>query len=292
MKDTKRQILPTGLWIVATPIGNLADLTQRALWALQDADGILCEDTRRTSTLLAALGIQNHLRRLDAHTSAEQISKEIEILESGKSLALVTDAGTPSVSDPGSALVLAAHRAGIRVTPLPGASAVLTLLSASGFNDTPFTFRGFFPRKGSEQKEELDLAYNSEMSRVFVWFESPQRISEVLNEVGQRFPEALVSVGKELSKLHEKIFIGNAQEVASQVSQEIEEQGALGEWCFSIYFSGNKAGENASTDWVKALQCLLEFNISASESAKKVSQHFGIGKREVYEAALRLSGKK
>lgn len=133
-----------GLWVVATPIGNLGDLSPRAREALELADAILCEDTRRTARLAAALGISTPLERLDAHAGPRAIEKAVKRLEAGESLALVTDAGTPAISDPGAALVAAARDAGVAITPFPGASAVMTLLSVAGFHETPFTFRGFF----------------------------------------------------------------------------------------------------------------------------------------------------
>src|SRR4051812_7937426 len=143
MKPSKRQELPAGLWVVATPIGNLGDLSPRAAQALGEADVILCEDTRRTGTLLAAAGIESEarLRRMDAHASEREVARAVGDLRDGKRLALVTDAGTPSISDPGARLVQAAHEAGIQVTPIPGASAPAALLSAAGFTETSFVFR-------------------------------------------------------------------------------------------------------------------------------------------------------
>jgi len=302
MNDTKRQVLPAGLWVVATPIGNLDDITPRACRALEDADLILCEDTRRTAALLSALGMKHftkRLERLDAHTGARKVESWVEHLKEGKSFALVTDAGTPAVSDPGSILVAQAWEAGIQITPLPGASAVLTLLSVAGFNETAFTFRGFFPRKTEDQRKELELAAASSQSQVFVWFESPLRIVEALTTLEGSFPEAQLIVGKELTKFHERFFHGSSVQVAQRVRAEIDSEGSVGEWCFAVHFSKPEPTEvnyelkaQEGSDWVKALRCLFDAGVSASEAAKQVSQHFGTPKRATYEAALQIFGKK
>ena len=149
MDTEKRRDLPQGLWVVATPIGNLGELSERARGALAQADAIYCEDTRRTGALLTAVGISGKsLRRLDAHSGARAVEDAVARLESGESFAYVSDAGTPAISDPGSALVAAARARGVRVTPVAGPSAVAALLSVSGFEGTAFVFRGFFPQIG------------------------------------------------------------------------------------------------------------------------------------------------
>ena len=262
MTESKRQKIPSGLWVVATPIGNLLDLTPRALQALEEADALLCEDTRRGQQLLSAFGIPSReLIRFDAHATDEQVHRLIARLQSGESLALVTDAGTPGMSDPGSALVAAAQRAGVTVTPVPGASAVPALLSVAGFADAAFVFRGFFPRKGGERKSELALARGSDVARTWVWFENPNRIAEALNAVAAELPDSRIVVGKELTKLHEKIFAGRTREVASEVLRELLQEGEKGEWVFAVHRASNpeqtQAADSAkSSDWVKALHCL------------------------------------
>ena len=299
MSHTKRQYLPSGLWIVATPIGNLADLSQRAHWALVDADAILCEDTRRTATLLSALGLGQKvqtLHRLDAHATSSQLTHWVSLLEAGKNLVYVSDAGTPAVSDPGAQLVALAHERSIRVTPIPGPSAVLALVSAAGFESGEFTFRGFFPRKKSEQTQELRLVSQGVISRVVIWFESPQRIVSALETLAQEYPHVRVVAGKELTKLHESVFVGDAQQVYSQVFSEINEQGALGEWCFAVEFEKSDSSQQelmGVLDSAKqAIQCLIECDVSPSLAAKKVSQIFGISKNELYSFALQQAGKK
>jgi 16S rRNA (cytidine1402-2'-O)-methyltransferase len=229
----------------------------------------------------------------------------------------VSDAGTPAVSDPGSVLVSAARAAGVTVTPLPGPSAPVALLSAAGFaGETAFLFRGFFPRKPREREAELRAARAcalSGMSRVFVWFESPERIADALAQVASHAAECEVVAAKELSKLHERFFAGPAAAASEQVSAEIAREGARGEWSFALRFPAHTVHESSESSaegaagakspasgadftWESALRCVLDVTknsgISASEVAKKISQHFGVAKRDVYERALVISGKK
>ncbi|MBC7693726.1 MAG: 16S rRNA (cytidine(1402)-2'-O)-methyltransferase [Methylotenera sp.] len=300
-KDLPAQKLQPGLWVVATPIGNLMDLSERGCFALKSADAILCEDTRRTSKLLAVLEITASLYRFDEHATAIQLEKAIERLQAGESLALVSDAGTPGISDPGAKLVAAAHLARVRVTPIPGASAVVALLSVAGFEDTAFTFRGFFPRKAAEKRKEFEqLRKALPVSKVFVWYESPERMRETLEFISESEPALRVIAAKELSKIHERLFVGDAISVRDQVKEELISEGNLGEWCLAVQFHGGTRAEIAersgreahSSDWVKTLQCLLNARVSASDAAREVSQSFGVAKKSVYECALKLSGKK
>lgn len=292
---------------MATPIGNVADLSPRARKALDEADAILCEDTRRTAQLLSVLGMEGkRLERLDAHAAPGRLAEIVARLAEGSSFALVSDAGTPAVSDPGSALVALARSEGVRVTPLPGPSAVLTLLSAAGFQETAFAFRGFFPRKPAERSAEMALAIagaRAGWARVLVWFESPERVAGALSDVAAAAPGAFVVAAKELTKLHERIFAGEASEAAAAVEREISREGARGEWCFAIRFpevSREELGESGaaggasgdSSDWVKALQCLLNSGVAASGAAREVSRAYVVSRKRVYEMALRLSGKK
>jgi 16S rRNA (cytidine1402-2'-O)-methyltransferase len=311
MSTSKRQYLPDTphsipwgtLWIVATPIGNLEDFSPRGKAALEHVHTILCEDTRQGAKLISALGVQksmSRLERLDAHTGERALQGWIARMERGESFALITDAGTPAISDPGSALVRLAREQGISVVPVPGPSAVPTLLSVAGFEETAFTFRGFFPRTAADQKRELELVGASPVSRVYVWFESPRRVVEALATIAEAAPLSQVACAKELTKIHEKVFWGLAIEVANQVEIEIQNEGELGEWVIAVRFPAletEKTSQAAdkksiSEDSIKALHCLIEAGVSASEAARQVSHHFGAHKKSVYEAALKISGKK
>lgn len=284
--------MPPGLWIVATPIGNLGDLSERARQALEEADRILCEDTRRTSQLLSVLGLSKSMDRLDAHATDAKLERVVEAMLEGRSYALVTDAGTPAVSDPGARIVKLARDAGVRITPVPGASAVMALLSVSGLDETAFCFRGFFPRKSKERAEELTQASSSQVSRVFVWFEAPGRIEDAIDAVATFAPDCQIVAGKELTKLHEKLLAGSACEVSSQLKAELKLEGERGEWCFVVRFAAlPERSAQESSDWVKALRCLIDEGVSPSNSARKVSQIFDIAKKIVYEMALSLKDK-
>lgn len=302
MTERKRQDFPGHpgcLWVVATPIGNLEDMSPRASRILSEADAILCEDTRHTAKLVSALKLQvpmSRLERLDAHVTPRALQRFVERLRNGERMALVTDAGTPGISDPGAELVELARAEGVEVVPVPGPSAVAAFLSASGLKGTTFCFRGFFPRKSSDRAAELKLLAASAASRVYVWFESPQRIGEALAAVAGSGTAARVIAAKELTKTHERFFSGASEEVARLVAEELERVGKLGEWCFAVEFpeleaSGALTGPQSS-DWVKVLECLLDAGVSASGAARQVSQHFGAARNDAYETALQLSRKK
>jgi 16S rRNA (cytidine1402-2'-O)-methyltransferase len=280
---------------VATPIGNLEDLSPRARQALEEAAAVLCEDTRRTAQLMARLGLSRPLERLDAHSGPERIDVVAARLCAGESLALVSDAGTPAISDPGARLVARARELGVTITPVPGPSAPVTLLSAAGFEETAFAFRGFFPRKNKERDEELGRLRESArlgVARVFVWFESPERVLEALERVAALLPEARVVAAKELTKLHERIFAGNSAQTLAQARDEIGREGARGEWCFAALVPEAEPAtrdSDESSDWVKALHCLLNAQVSASVAARQVSQQFGVTRNRAYAKALELA---
>ncbi len=330
MGTAKKQDLPTsveegaegrppgltpGLWVVATPIGNLWDLSSRGRAALKYAELIYCEDTRQTAKLLQAVGIaaqesgerrsERRLDRLDAHASPDRITRAAEEVArraaQGQGVVLVTDAGTPAVSDPGARLVAAVSALDVVVTPIPGPSAVMALLSAAGFEDTAFAFRGFFPRKEGERHRELESCALAEVARLYVWFESPNRIVEALESLAELFPGAAVVASKELTKVYERFFRGTAVEVRDQVRREIATEGERGEWCFAVRFEGagrsdrgggGRGNEADEALWTKVMSCLIESGVSASVAARQVSQHFGAPRKAVYELALRMSGKK
>jgi 16S rRNA (cytidine1402-2'-O)-methyltransferase len=299
MEVTKRQNLP-GLYVIATPIGNLSDLSPRALCQLEQADTILCEDTRETRKLFSALKLKSpRLERFDAHTQPAQIEHRVQRLLNGESLALVSDAGTPAISDPGAKLVQCARQAGVPVIPIPGPSALTTFLSAAGFLETTFTFRGFFPKKNKDQEKELSVCQSAQVSRLFVWFESPKRIHKTLLFVASKFPLLQCVAAKELTKMHELFFSGTLAHVSAQVKNEIETEGEKGEWCFALLFDSQLPAQS-ETEWIQALEILLKILVSpsgntpgiVSHAARQISQYFGISKKIVYEMALVLLEKK
>lgn len=284
---------PTRLWIVATPLGNLGDLSVRAAQTLGQVDGVLCEDTRRTSHLISHLGLSKSLYRLDQHATDLDIARFVNEMDQGKTYAYVSDAGTPAISDPGSKLVDACFHAGIQVSPIPGPSAVTTLLSVAGFNETVFSFRGFFPRKEAHQTSELASVVT--LGGVMVWFESPERIAETFSRISEKFPECEAVAAKELTKTHEKIFKSNVKNLTSHIQSELETEGKVGEWVFAIKFPdpvGDESGASViEQNWKKCLEICIKCGVSASSAAREVSQSFGVSKNSVYDCALDLAKK-
>lgn len=203
------------LFVVSTPIGNLGDITLRAVETLRSCDGILVEDTRRTRRLLTHLDIRGkRVDRVDAHASLQTLDGIVRRLMAGERLAIVTDAGTPSVSDPGAALIQAATQHGVQIVPIPGASALLCALVASGMGgDGPFRFLGFLPRQGAKRAEAL--ATLSETPEVCILFEAPARLQSTLIDLGARMPHRRACVARELTKMHEELVHGTCSELAA-----------------------------------------------------------------------------
>src|SRR5882672_5632465 len=211
------------LFLVATPIGNLGDLTARAIETLRACDRVLAEDTRRTRQLLSHLGITGKpVERLDAHAGDRDVARVVERLADGERVALVTDAGTPGVSDPGEALVLAAVAAGAAVVPIPGASAVLAAVVASGLaGDGRFRFVGFLPREGAPRREAIALVCAT--PETVVLFESPNRVSATLRELADATPERGACVARELTKVHEEFVRSSCAGLAADEREWIGE---------------------------------------------------------------------
>lgn len=204
------------LYIVATPIGNLKDITLRALEILNEVDIIACEDTRHTLKLLSHYNIKKHLISLHARNEKDNSSKVLELLSEGKNLAYVSDAGTPSISDPGSILVNAVREKGFNVVPIPGCSALVTLVSVAGVAGKTIVFEGFLSPKPGKRKKRLQelMDYNSSI----VIYESPYRIVKLLTDVAEIDSNRYIVLGKELTKLHENIMCGKVSEILKQFS--------------------------------------------------------------------------
>lgn len=202
------------LYVVATPLGNLADLSPRAAEALRSADVVAAEDTRRTRPLLAHLDAHPALVSYHAHSPEGQAARLVERLRAGETVALVSDAGTPAISDPGAELVAAARAAGVPVVPIPGPSAVATVLSACGVGADRYLFLGFAPRKGTERDALLGRAAREPWPVVF--FEAPTRLAGLLDDLAQvAGADRPAAVGRELTKLHEEIRVGTLAELAA-----------------------------------------------------------------------------
>lgn len=211
---------PGTLTLVATPIGNLGDITLRAIEVLKSADVILAEDTRHSRRLLTHLGIATPLRSYHDHNEARVTPELVERLKGGANMALITDAGTPGISDPGFYLVRAALAAGVHVTMAPGASAVLPALVLSGFPCESFVFVGFTPRKPGELAKAIEAL--ADEPRATVFYVSPHQFRKVLEKIAARFPEREIAVARELTKLHEEVVRGTAVEVRDRLGPRQE----------------------------------------------------------------------
>lgn len=271
---------PGELLVVATPIGNLDDLSRRAEQSLRRASRVLAEDTRRTRGLLAHLGIEGKpLDRLDAHATPRAIEQAVGRLVAGETLALVTDAGTPLVSDPGTALVRAAVAAGVRVVPVPGPSAVLAALAASGLVEGAFRFLGFLPRSGVERADALALVAST--PEVVVLFESPHRLADTLVDLARLTPERDAVVARELTKLHEELVRGTLAELAGL------EREWLGEIALVLgprtITSDEVVDDALVTRWVDEA---LSSGARARDAAEVVAARSGLSRREAYARVL------
>jgi len=205
------------LYIVATPIGNLEDITLRAIRTLKEVDFIAAEDTRHVQILLQKYEIQKPTISFHGWSDDRKLSHLMQILQEGKSIALVSDAGTPGISDPGYVLVKAAIEAGIKVVPIPGASAVITALSASGMPTHQFLYLGFLPMKKGRQTL---LETFQEETRTIVFYESPHRIVKSLNEFAQKFPGRPIVIARELTKIYEEFFRGTTEQAAEYFAKK------------------------------------------------------------------------
>ena len=211
---------PGGLVVVGTPIGNLDDLSPRAAAHLRDADLVACEDTRRTATLLRHAGASTRMMAVHQHNEAARAVELVERMRAGETVALVSDAGMPLVSDPGARVVRAAIDAGLAVTVVPGVSAVTTALAASGLaGEGGFAFLGFVPRKGAERRAAMERI--GALDTPAVCFESPQRLPALLAELAEAWPDRPVAVCRELTKLHEEVVRGTAAELAARFTEPL-----------------------------------------------------------------------
>jgi 16S rRNA (cytidine1402-2'-O)-methyltransferase len=272
------------LTVVATPIGNLEDVSPRALAALREADLVLAEDTRRTRVLLDRHGIAARPVSLHAHNEAARTARALAALAEGRAVALVSDAGTPLVSDPGERLVSQAIAAGHRVVPVPGPSALLAALVASGLPAGAFTFAGFLPRRGGERTRRIaELALRPE---TLVLYESPRRVGALLAELAAAFGARRACVARELTKLHEEVARGTLAELAGRFAA-----GARGE--VTVVVEGaTPVPPPESGDALRALvRERLAAGLSPRDVAAALARETGAKRRAVYALALEESGR-
>jgi 16S rRNA (cytidine1402-2'-O)-methyltransferase len=274
------------LSIVGTPIGHLEDITLRGLSTLRAADLILAEDTRHTRKLLAHHGVTAKLRALHAHSSDAAVERCLEDLEAGLHLALVSDAGTPLVSDPGAKLVRAARERGMDVESIPGPSAVTAALSVCGVPFDAFRFAGFAPRTGG--KREAWLAAVAGRPEASVFFESPSRLAATLAELAERLPpDRPVAVCRELTKVHEEVVRGGAGELARRFAD-----GVRGEITVVVGAGGiaaPRAAPDPSAELERRITELLSQGTSARDAARTLARELHLPRRDVYALVQRMA---
>lgn len=270
--------LPPGLHVVATPIGNLRDITIRALDTLAAADAVLAEDTRVTQRLLQHYGMRARVRRFDAHASAEARARLVEELKGGAALALVSDAGTPLLSDPGAELVRECLAGGVTVTALPGASALLAALASAGVAADRFFFEGFLPPKSGDRRRRIRALADAPGALVF--YEAPHRVEETLADLLAVLGDRPAATARELTKLHETVAGGTLASLLDGV-RAVPPRGEY------VLVVGAPQEAAAALD-IDALLRAAMVGMSVKDAAAVVAAEAGLPRREVYARALRL----
>jgi 16S rRNA (cytidine1402-2'-O)-methyltransferase len=276
--------MPGTLYVVATPLGNLGDLSARAAELLRAVPVVAAEDTRRTRGLLSHLGAAPQLLSYHAHSDDRRLEALLDILHDGRDVALVSDAGTPVVSDPGSDLVAAARAAGVTVVPIPGPSAVATALSAAGLRGDRYLFLGFIPRKGRERTRLLARAASEEWSVVL--FEAPSRLTDLLEDLARAADggrRALVA--RELTKLHEELRLGTLVELAGYYT----EHPPRGELTIVLEGAGAPAEPPDRTEEAVAqATVLLAEGHTRREIARRLTESLGLSRNDAYRLVMEL----
>jgi 16S rRNA (cytidine1402-2'-O)-methyltransferase len=273
------------LYIVPTPIGNLEDITLRALRVLKEVDLIAAEDTRHTQHLLNHYGIKTALTSYHEHNEREKAQRLVERIKSGANLALVSDAGTPAIADPGFRLVVAAIAAGIQIVPLPGAAALAAVLSASGLPTDRFLFEGFLPAKKAERKARLQAL--REQTATLVFYEAPHRLLETLRDMHQLLGDRELVVAREVSKVHEEFLRGTVSELVMLLSDR-EVKGEI-----TLVVRGSTGAAQVSEEQLRTeIRRLTGEHVGVKEIAELLGERYGLSKREVYRLTLEIKNRK
>ncbi len=271
------------LYIVGTPIGNLEDMTFRAIQVLQQVDGIAAEDTRHTGRLLQHFQIKTPQISYHDHNRHSRIPDLIDRLQQGQALALVSDAGMPGISDPGYELVVACAAAGIPVVPIPGPSAVVTALSASGLPSARFVFEGFLPTKGQERRQRLESLQRE--TRTLVLYEAPHRLRQTLEDLSQTMgSERSLTLARELTKLHEEFWRGT---IATALAY-YEQRQPQGEYTLVLAGASREPPVLTEAALKTELQSLLNQGLSRSQASRQLAQKTSLPRRDLYQLALEL----
>ena len=266
-------------YLVATPIGNLKDISSRALEVLKNVDYIASEDTRTTSNLLSYFGINKPMISYHEHNEQESSTKLIDLLKQGKSIAITSDAGYPGISDPGAIIVKHCIENDIPVSIIPGANAFLPALIGSGLDNNHFYFHGFLPSKPSARKKELEQLTN--LTCTLIFYESPHRIKDTLNDLLTYFPNRKMSLVREITKLHEEYIYGTINEIA-----QIDESTLKGEMV--IVIEGNKIKEEyTEEELIEMLNKLISNGLSLKEASKELANELNLKKNYLYQLGLK-----
>ncbi len=276
------------LILVPTPIGNLDDISLRALEAFKTCDEVYCEDTRVTGKLLSCYSIKKPLFRMDENSIERVVGEVIEKIQSGKMICFCSDAGMPGISDPGSRIVEACHKSDVKVEVLPGANACLTALVASGFNTAHFYFEGFLPKKKGQRKTRLDFLFKQNL--ITVIYESPNRVQETVQMMAEIAPERRICVARELTKLHEQVLVDTSESMLKKLEEMSKINQCRGEFVLVIdeiseqmkSFSKNAQIEQAS----KFTEEMFELGATKSQVRGYLVDFFGLSKNEAYELSI------
>lgn len=284
MESLSHQNVPTStLYVIATPIGNIGDISLRALHILGIADLVACEDTRVSKTLLSSYGLSSELVSAHKHNEREAAGYLIERLKRGERIALISDAGTPAVSDPGARIVDAVREAGMNVVPIPGSSAAITALSASGLLDDRFLFVGFLPTKTTQRKDVLKNLADTRATLIF--YEAPHRIEETLNALTEIFePGRRIVIARELTKLFEEIHRCTMADVMGWFQSDANHK--KGEFVLLIE-GAPAASDDRNAESQRVLSLLME-ELPVKTAASLAAKITGDKKNRLYELALKL----
>jgi 16S rRNA (cytidine1402-2'-O)-methyltransferase len=275
--------LESAIYIVATPIGNMRDITRRAIDVLSEVDFIAAEDTRMSRRLLEQLDIDTPMVSLHEHNERQKSQILIDKVSAGGSMALISDAGTPLISDPGYFLVKQAKASGVRCIPVPGACALVAALSVSGLSSARFSFEGFLPHKTGAKKAELERLISE--TRTMIFYESPHRILETLRLCAELFADRQMALAREITKRFETYLTGPVNEVLSIVESDSMQQ--KGEFVLMIEGGAQLKPSSLSDSQRTLLKGLLQ-ELPPKKAAALIADYTGINKREVYNEAVAL----
>jgi len=283
------------LYVVATPIGNLSDMSKRAIEVLSDVDLIAAEDTRNTSKLLTHFDIHTPQTANHKFNERQAVDRLVGEILSGKNVAVVSDAGTPCINDPGFVLVEAASEAGIEVIGVPGCCAAATAVSVSGLPSDSFLFMGFFPREKHDTEKLFDYIKQNK-SELYIFYESPRRIVDSMEAISKVFPDCKIALCNDLTKVHERIYRGTSVEVLAEIQANPNVE--KGEYCFCMYVEAveKETEENPLSLEAMLVDVLIKKNVSMKEAIALLSSDATVSptgkvpasKKEIYQASLNL----